>query len=413
MGEPVKAEQTAAHFATVASPTLAATPFGRRAVPTVPAVSLMLSMNVARATYGNSAPLFLLKSEAVDPAKGVKFKPAEGFTDNPVEGSLATAHGHTGVLNGPMFPGGTAPGAINTGVLSGPQADCSAEFTGLLNAMAERLASEFRAAPLQFMAQFDHASRTKTAELLGERAKQAGGVLRRAYNWTVDKTSRGIEYLLEGDIRGDVGRAYNWAVDSTSQAFEYVLDGQLLDDLNAGAQWAMDAARSAHDFISNLSWEDLVEACKEWLMELLGEAGCSLRDLLGEMLADERPMAVQLGEMQGTMKAVAVEAGVIIVVDAFVTRGAASAATRVGALAGGAGARAASLGEKVAGRVNANRATRSADTPGPATAPSAPTPPPATASAAAGRSPSTAAARRDSVEGNRRGAAATACRSCP
>ena len=38
MGEPIKAEKVAKHFATVTSPGMSAVPFGKRAVPTLPAV---------------------------------------------------------------------------------------------------------------------------------------------------------------------------------------------------------------------------------------------------------------------------------------------------------------------------------------------------------------------------------------
>ena len=38
MGEPIKAEKVVKHFATVTSPGMSAVPFGKRAVPTLPAV---------------------------------------------------------------------------------------------------------------------------------------------------------------------------------------------------------------------------------------------------------------------------------------------------------------------------------------------------------------------------------------
>ncbi|MBD9417487.1 hypothetical protein IB234_23225, partial [Pseudomonas sp. PDM16] len=101
MGDPIKAERTAKHFAAVVSPALAATPFGSRMVPSVPAVSFAIAELVAERTYGNSANLFLERSVAID--NGKFFKPVEFLPDNAVEGGFSTSHGHMGVISGPAI----------------------------------------------------------------------------------------------------------------------------------------------------------------------------------------------------------------------------------------------------------------------------------------------------------------------
>ncbi len=334
MAEAIKAEKIGKHFATVVSPAFSATPFGKRAVPTLPMVDFSRAINTAAKTNGNSAPLFLLMSSAPDATGDKLFVPLECLRDNPVEISFATAHGHTGTIFSKTAP--PVPGAINCGVLSGPEASCSAEIEALVSALAERMANEFKAAPLDFLINFNNAADKAVADVLTAQAKGIGDWFVGAYDWAVDKTSRGIEYVLDGGAARDI-----------SSAADYVSSGEILTDLKDGAVASYKWGAEALDTLKNLDYAEVYEACKQWLLETLGQLTCDMRDALAAMLADKRPMSVQMGEMYGTAKVAVAEAAAAVAVDVLVTKGAASAATRVGAMVAKAGPRLGKLADKI------------------------------------------------------------------
>ena len=334
MGSALKAEKIARHFATVVSPSLAATPFGKRAVPTLPAIDFSLALATAVRTYGNSAPLFLLTSVAPSPTGDKLFVPVECLLDNPVEISFATAHGHIGTIVSAAAP--PVPAAINCGVLSGPEADCGAEIEGLVDALAAKMAAEFQAAPLDFLLNFSNASDKAVADVLMAQAKGAVDWVVGAYDWTVGKASQGIEYVLDGGAARDI-----------SSAADYVSSGRILADAKNGAVAAYEWGDEALDTLRNLDYDELYEACKQWLRETLGTVKCDMRDALAAMLADPRPMAAQMGELYGTAKVAVTEAAAAVAVDVLVSKGAASAATRVGSLVAKAGPRVGKLADKI------------------------------------------------------------------
>lgn len=385
MGDALVAERVWNHFATVVSPTLALTPFGQRAVSTQPAISLLFSANVAVRSNGNRAALFLKKSKAIHPISADEFRPTEAFMDNPVEDSYATGHGHMGRIH----PKGGAPGpyaAINTGVLSGPQADCSAEIAALLDLLASRLANEIKSAPVQAYRNFNSASDAAAGALLTAHAESIATASKGFWHYLssggmrddmISGTSSAMEYVFDGHFSRDALGAYDKAVSATTNALEYTLDGGLVEDASA-----------FFDTLQNMDYGELMEACKAWLMEMLGTLGCSLRDLLAQMAADKRPVATQLGEMHGTMKAIAAEVAVVAVADAFVTRGALSAAGRVGMLAARSGKAIQGLGERL-GRVVNNARNRTKTPDAPAREPVTPPPRPPASQAARTDTPDT------------------------
>jgi len=343
MGEPLKAEMKASHFATIVSPSLAATPFGDRQVFGTPAVNFAFALMPAFNTYGNSAPLFLKRSRALMPT-GVSFKPSECLQDNPVESSYATSHGHMGTIRFPN--GGTVPGAINCGVLPGPNADCSAELEGLLEAIAERMAAEFMQDPLKFLSQFKAASDETMLGALGDTAKGWWGTIKGAAvaagGAIKDGTVASYEYVtthsaseMASDAVDGAKAAYDGAVELTSDAIEFIDKGI--------------------DALKQLSFEDLKQIFKEWLREVFGELVCSLRDALAQMAADPRPMATQLGEVDGMAKAFVAETAGAILVDTFVTKGAMSAASKIGRVAGKVGPKIGGLVEKIKRRIAMRR----------------------------------------------------------
>jgi RHS repeat-associated protein len=334
MGDALKAEKIARHFAAVASPSLAATPFGKRAVPTLAAVDFSKAINTATKTYGNSAPLFLLTSMAPNATGDKMFIPLECLLDNKVEISFATAHGHMGTIISTNAP--PVPAAINCGVLSGPNADCSAEMEALLRALAEKMAAEFKADPLAFLSNFSNASDKAALDLLQSQGSSILSGIGKAYDWAVDTTSRGIEYVMDGGAARDI-----------ASAADYVASGQILTDIQNGAVAAYEWGREAIDTLSNLDMEELTEAFMEWLREMFGDLECSARDMLAAMLADPRPIASQMGEMYGTAKVVVAEAAAAVAVDVLITKGAASAATRMGSLMAKAGPRIGKLTDKI------------------------------------------------------------------
>ncbi len=411
MGDPKKAEAIRGHFATVVSPGLAMTPFGSRQVPSVPAVSLEFAVMPAMRTRGNSAPLFLLRSTAVDPITGKTFVPAESLPNNPVEGSFATAHGHMGTISGPgMVP---APGAINAGVLAGPNADCSAQFAGLINALAEQMAREFMADPLGFLMRFNQASDAATRARLGQYAEQAGGFLSRAWDWTKGAASSSWNYVASGEILSDASAAGSWVVDKAGAAWDYTTSGEILSDIKNGAISAAEGAQALYEFVRDVNPQDVIDACKEWLMEMLGELACSLVGVLRELLLDPRPMSEKLGEMHGTAKAevavTAAQVGAAVAADVLVTKGAASAASRLGTVIRLTGGRMDNLSDKIFDRINARRA----GTPRPS-----PDAPAATPQTPPVRQTPPAASRterphdKDAVEEDANGRANTACPLC-
>lgn len=334
MAEAIKAERIGKHFATVVSPAFSASPFGKRAVPTLPMVDFSRAINTAAKTNGNAAPLFLLMSFAPDATGDKLFIPLECLRENPVEASFATAHGHTGTIFSKTAP--PVPGAINCGVLSGPEASCSAEIEALVAALAERMANEFKAAPLDFLINFNNAADKAVADVLTSQAKGIGDWFVGAYDWAVDKTSQGIEYVLDGGAARDI-----------ASAADYVSSGEILTDLKDGAVAAYEWGAEALDTLMNLDYDEVYEACKQWLLETLGQLTCDMRDALAAMLADKRPMSVQMGEMYGTAKVAVAEAAAAVAVDVLVTKGAASAATRVGAMVAKAGPRLGKLADKI------------------------------------------------------------------
>lgn len=363
MGEPIKAEKVAKHFATVTSPGLAAVPFGKRAVPTVPAVNFSNAVMTAVKTYGNSAPLFLLTSKAIDPS-GKVFVPLEAIWTNKVEISFATAHGHTGTLTLPN--GVTLPAAINTGVLSGPEADCGAEIEALLYALADRAANEFRNDPLGFLSNFNNAADAAVLKTLGDQAKGVGDWLSGAWDWTKKKAVDGYHYVADGGAARDLVRAK-----------DYVASGEILGDIADGAAAAYEWTAEAIDTLRNLDYEQLKEAFVDWLRETIGELKCDARDALAAMLADPRPMAVQMGEMYGIAKVAVAEAAAAVAVDVLVSKGAASAATRMGALVAKAGPRLGKLGDKLGDLIKrARRKPNKPDASPPKPKPDAPEPKP-------------------------------------
>lgn len=343
MGEPLKAEAIVKHFACIVSPSIAATPFGQRQVFGTAAVTFAVTLMPAFRTYGNSAPLFLKRSTAMMPT-GMTFKPSECLQNNPVEGSNATSHGHMGTIKFPN--GGTVPGAINCGVLPGPNADCSAELEGLLEAIAERMAAEFKANPVKFFTQFKQASAMATANALGETAKGWWDTIKGVGGAIKDAAVASYDYVTTTSLSqmgADAAAAYDATVQWTSDAIEYVAEGI--------------------DALSELSLEDVKQIFKEWLREVLGELGCDLRDALAQMATDPRPMAEQLGEIDGMATAFALETAGAILADTFVTKGAMSAASKIGRFAGKVGPKLGGLVNKFKNRISLRRAGKIPDHP--------------------------------------------------
>ncbi len=322
MGDPIKAERTAKHFAAVVSPELAATPFGSRMVPSVPAVSFAIAELVAERTYGNSANLFLERSVAID--SGKFFKPVEFLPDNPVEGGFSTSHGHMGVISGPAIS--PCPGAINCGVLPGPNVECSAEFEGLIEALAERMANEFLASPFKFLTGYNSAHDQAIRDLVEEKGKGYWESIKGAGSAIADGASSAWNYVTSNDLStmasdagAGISSAYEGAVAMTTDVIEAIAE------------------------LSDLTFEDIKAILKDWLRELLGDMACAARDILAGMLADPKPMAEQLGEAVGAAKVHAAETVAVVAV----TRGAGGAASKLGQVLGKAGGRIGGLYERM------------------------------------------------------------------
>ncbi len=200
-------------------------------------------------------------------------------------------------------------------MLSGPEASCGAEIEALVSALAERMAKEFKEAPFKFLSDFNSAADAAVVNVLKSQAKGIGDWIVGAYDWAVDKTSQGIEYVLDGGAARDISSAAN-----------YVSSGKIVTDMANGAVSAYEWGKEAVDTLMNLDYEQVYEACKQWLLETLGTLTCDARDALAGMLADKRSMA-QMGEMYGTAKVAVAEAAAAVAVDVLVTEGAASAAS--------------------------------------------------------------------------------------
>ncbi|WP_178106705.1 RHS repeat-associated core domain-containing protein [Pseudomonas mangiferae] len=349
MGDPIKAERTPKHFAAVVSPALAATPFGTRPVPSTPAVSFAMAEGVAQRTYGNSANLFLLRSTAID--SGKMFKPTEFLPQNPVEGSFSTSHGHVGVISGPSIS--PCPGAINCGVLPGPNAKCSAELEGLLEALADRMANEFMNNPLSFLLGFKSAHDKVVADLVVEKGKGYWDSIKGGAQWVWGGVTKSADYLANNDI------------------------GTIANDAKEGVEKAYDASvafttdvMEAIDELSQLSLDEIKAIIKDWLRELLDDLACSAQELLASMLADPKPMAEQLGEAAGAAEVHVAETVVI----AVATRGAGGAASKVGQLIGKTGNRIGDLYERLKRATKKPRGTKPSHDPKPKPVPKKPTP---------------------------------------
>uniref|UniRef100_UPI0021DA86D3 DUF6531 domain-containing protein n=1 Tax=Pseudomonas sp. RIT-PI-AD TaxID=3035294 RepID=UPI0021DA86D3 len=349
MGDPLKAERTPKHFAAVVAPALAATPFGSRPVPSTPAVSFAVAEGAAQRTYGNSANLFLLRSTAID--NGKMFKPTEFLAQNPVEGSFSTSHGHMGVISGPSIA--PCPGAINCGVLPGPNAKCSAELEGLLEALAERIANEFMNNPLSFLLDFDSARDQAKKDLLLEKGKGYWESIKGGAKSVWGGITAGADYLASNDL------------------------GTIASDAKEGVEKAYDASvafttdvMEAIDELSKLSLDEIKAIIKDWLRELLDDLACSAQELLSSMLADPKPMARQLGEAAGAAEVHVAETVVI----AVATRGAGSAASKVGQLIGKTGNRIGDLYERLKKASKKPRGTKPSHEPKPKPVPKKPSP---------------------------------------
>ncbi|MGP9827736.1 DUF6531 domain-containing protein, partial [Ectopseudomonas khazarica] len=322
MGDPLKAERTPKHFAAVVSPTLAATPFGQRMVPSVPAVSFAVSELVAERTYGNQANLFLERSVAID--SGKFFTPVEFLNDNPVEGGFSTSHGHLGTINGPAITPCT--GAINCGVQPGPNAECSAEFAGLIDALAERLAGEFTNSPLSFLQNYSNAHDLAMADMIKEKGSGYWESIKGGASAVGGWASDSWDYLSENDI----GTIATDAKEAATDAYD------------GAVAWTTDAFEAIAE-LSDLGFEDIKAIIKDWLMEQLDDMACSARDVLSNMLADPKPMAAQIGEAIGAAKVHVAESAAIV----LVTRGAGGAASKMGQLLGKSSERIGDLYERL------------------------------------------------------------------
>ncbi|MBD9417584.1 hypothetical protein IB234_23755, partial [Pseudomonas sp. PDM16] len=262
------------------------------------------------------------RSVAID--NGKFFKPVEFLPDNAVEGGFSTSHGHMGVISGPAIS--PCPGAINCGVLPGPNVECSAEFEGLIEALAERMANEFLASPLKFFAGYNSAHDQAIRDLAEEKGKGYWAAIKGAGSAIADGASSAWDYVTSNDLStmasdagAGISSAYEGAVAMTTDVIEAIAE------------------------LSDLTFEDLKAILKDWLRELLDDMACSARDILAGMLADPKPMAEQLGEAVGAAKVHAAETAVI----AVATRGAGGAASKLGQVLGKAGGRIGGLYERM------------------------------------------------------------------
>lgn len=428
MGDPIKAEKVAAHFATPASPSLMLAPFGSRKVPMVPAVNFEHALLTATQTFGNSAPLFLRRSIAIDPVTGKSFVPMEGLTQNPVEGSLATSHGHAGLLYGPGYPPTGLPAAINAGVLTGGGVKCTADLQAALLALAERMAKEFWDNPVGFVSDFNSASNATVLRILGEEGtgflawvKSVPGKLVDAYNWLDEKELQAKQWAIGQAIRGGnyvaSGEAWADVKGSTQRAGEYVLSGQVQADIRSGIVSSAEAAKAAFDYVQSIPYEDILEACVEALKELLGDAGCALLAELQAMLADQRTIATQLGDIHGTVKAhaaiVAAQTAAALAVDVLVTKGAATASSRVGIFIARTGGKVSDLADSVSARVRQAYARRRSGAPRNSEPSSSPNGTADRRGTSQTDDPAEGEKKNDGIKGDADGSSPVVCMTCP
>ncbi|MET1077227.1 MAG: DUF6531 domain-containing protein, partial [Pseudomonas sp.] len=315
MGDPIKAEQSVKHFAVAVSPALAATPFGQRQVPSVPAVSFAVAVAAAQKSFGHDNSLFLLRSTAVD--MGKTFKPTEFLPQNPVEGSHSTSHGHMGVIT--FASGGSCPGAINCGVLRGGNAECGADLANALDALVERMVNELMASPRDFYSNYRKGESTVAAVLAENAGKMLDGVKN---GW--NKVSDYFSASSYAQIGQDALKA--------SETLASFVPGtpQFNQRAARAAQQAADWVKGTYNEFKDLNREDLKAACKAWLLGLLGELTCSMVDLLAGMAGNPKPVAEQLGEAVAVAEAMAVETAAAAAVDVLVTKGATSASAKIG-----------------------------------------------------------------------------------
>jgi len=410
MGDPKKAEARSEHFAAVTSPAMRATPFGQRFAMGVPAVSFAISSLPSNTSFGNSFPLFLKRTMAIDYGTASTFTPDEGLDDNPVDDSLATCHGHMGEI---VTPQGPLPGIINCGVRQSDAARCMAEIQALLGMIAERLAKEL-GDPLTFYKNFKKGEAT-VLDVLKKDAKGAWDSVVAAWD----------KFVAEGERRA----ALPWQ----QQMIEAGKDALRSNPVGMPTMWILDnqkeileAAGMAKELFNaarGKSPSELLGVAQQWLQEKFGKLTCAMVDALAEMAGSEKSIAEQLGEIQAIVDAEAIEIGAALLVDVALTKGRATIAKLAGTAQRAMGA----TGRLVSGLIRGRSRTVAAEATGSAAlraeqaaaragAPSLPPktppkPPPAAANAAE----EVPAARRpgDNVEAPPRTGKSPACMGCP
>lgn len=324
MGEPIKAQKTEKHFAAPVSPGLSATPFGKRSVPAVKAVTLKNARRFANNTYANGNHLFLHRSFVLE--MGIRFDPTESLSTNPVEGSFATAHGNMGKLTYPN--GGETPGAINCGVLPGPKADCSAQIAQMLRALVDRTVTEFLDGPFAFYQRYQEGKIVFVGVLKDDVVglwDGAGKLLSDGYHLAKKRVHQTVEAA---------GKAYDYVTTvSREQAVKDAI-AKVSSGVKAAKEVQEQAANWVNDkcaLIEQLSKIDraqLEQMFMEKFRELVDALGCEAVDLLGEMVTSPKPISTQLAEMQGVIAGNLIE----VVAVAAATEGVGLAATRLGGL---------------------------------------------------------------------------------
>lgn len=316
MGDPKKAEARQEHFAAVTSPAMIAVPFGQRFALAVPAVSFQFTTLESSTSFGNSYPLFLKRTIATDYTTASTFKPDEGLTDNPVDDSLATCHGHMGKI---VSPQGPLPGMINCGVRPSDAAKCRAQIEALLGLIAQKMADEL-SDPLKFYQNFKKGEAT----VLDVLKKDAVGVwdsVVSAYEAAKAKEARIAalpwrEQLIE---RGKEALRQNPAFSPTMWLFD---NQQSIADAAGWAKEIFNATRGK-------SGKELYAAVSQWLEEKLGKLTCGMVDALAAIAGSKKPIAEQLGELQAVVDAEAIEIGALLLGDIALTKGRALLSTKV------------------------------------------------------------------------------------
>lgn len=316
MGDPKKAEARREHFAAVTMPAMQAVPFGQRFALAVPAVSFAVTTRESSTSYGNSYPLFLKRTTAIDYATASTFTPDEGLADNPVDDSLATCHGHMGKI---VSPRGELSGMIHCGVRQSEAARCMAEIQALLGLIAQKLAKELES-PATFYANYKKGEST-VLDVLKKDAKGAWDGVVAMYDSAMAKEARlwslpWREHLIE---RGkDVLRS-----NPTTAGMMWVNDNQKA--IAEAVGWAKELFNAAN----GKSGKELVESLQQWLQEKFGKLTCAMVDALAEMAGSEKSIAEQLGEIKAIVDAEAIEIGAALLVDVALTKGRAVYATKI------------------------------------------------------------------------------------